>query len=194
MFLSAFSPRSAKVSSSLSRTLLVSRTGQTYAPWLRDALQPRGDIDAVAEQIAVGLRHHVADVDADPEFDPFVRVDAGVQRDHAALDIQGAASRVDNAAELDQQTIAHGFENPTAIRGDGGVNPVCAQFGEAARGPVFVKPGQTREANDVGGKDRSQLTVDPFRRHSIPTKPPRCRKLYRPSLPEWKAKPAFNRG
>jgi hypothetical protein len=174
--------------------VLVSRTGQTYAARLRDALQPRGDIDAVAEQIAVGLRHHIAYVDADPEFDPFVRVDAGVQGDHAALDIQGAARRVDNAAELDQETIAHGFENPTAIRGDGGVNRICAQLGEAACGPLFVKPGQTREANDVGGKDRGEFTVDSFRRHSIPTKPPRCRKLYRPSLPErrgrsWRRRP-----
>ena len=136
-------------------------------------------------QIAVGLRHHVADVDADPEFDPFVLVDAGVQPDHAVLQVQGAACRVDNAAELDQQTIAHGFENPTAIRGDGGVNRVCAQFGEAARSALFVEPGQTREANDVGGKDRGEFAVDPFRRHSVPTKPPRCRKLYRPyPLPE----------
>jgi hypothetical protein len=34
-----------------------------------DALQPRGDVHAVAHKIAVTLFHHVADVNADTELD-----------------------------------------------------------------------------------------------------------------------------
>ena len=36
---------------------------------LGDALQPRGDIDPVAHQIAVGFLDHIAEVDADAIFD-----------------------------------------------------------------------------------------------------------------------------
>src|SRR5271166_2602549 len=39
----------------------------------RLAFQPRGDIDAVAHQIAVTLLDHVAEMDADPKFDALVR-------------------------------------------------------------------------------------------------------------------------
>jgi len=36
---------------------------------IHDALQPRGDIDAVAHQIAVTLLDHVAEMNADAELD-----------------------------------------------------------------------------------------------------------------------------
>ena len=63
--------------------------------------EPRGDIDAVAHQIAVALLDHVAEMNADAEFDALFGRQAAVALDHAVLHFDRAAHRVDHAAELD---------------------------------------------------------------------------------------------
>jgi hypothetical protein len=52
--------------------LTVSVLGKTYRTRLGDALQTRGDIDAVAHQVAVLFLDQVSEVKADPEFDAAV--------------------------------------------------------------------------------------------------------------------------
>jgi hypothetical protein len=49
--------------------LTIGVLGEADRAGLCDAFQPRGDIDAVAHQIAVGLLDNVAQMDADAEFD-----------------------------------------------------------------------------------------------------------------------------
>jgi hypothetical protein len=46
-----------------------------------DALQSRGDVDAVAHQIAVGVLDDIAKVDAYPEMDAALGRQAGVALD-----------------------------------------------------------------------------------------------------------------
>ena len=75
--------------------------GEADRAGLGDALKPRGDIDAVAHQIAVALLDDVAEMDADAKLDAPVRRHAGVALDQAVLDFDRAAHRVDDAAELD---------------------------------------------------------------------------------------------
>ena len=45
------------------------RIEQTDAAWLTDAFKPRGNVDAVAHQIAIALLNDVADVDAEAKLD-----------------------------------------------------------------------------------------------------------------------------
>jgi hypothetical protein len=66
-----------------------------------DPFEPRGDVDAVAHQIAVALLDDVAQVDADPELDAALGRQASVALDHAVLHLDRAAHGVDHAAELD---------------------------------------------------------------------------------------------
>ena len=82
--------------------LFVGRVRKTDAARLRDAFQSRGDIDAVAHQIAVALLDDIAEMDADAEFDAALGGQAGVALDHAVLHLDGAAHGVDHAAELDE--------------------------------------------------------------------------------------------
>ena len=77
--------------------------GQTDRARLGDALEPRGDVDAVAHQIAVALLDHVAQMNADAELDAPVLRHAGVALDHAVLHFDRAAHGVDHAAELDDR-------------------------------------------------------------------------------------------
>ena len=65
--------------------LAIGVLGQTDRAGHGDPLQPRGDVDAVAHQVAVALLDHVAEMDADAEFDAALDRHAGVAFDHRAL-------------------------------------------------------------------------------------------------------------
>ena len=81
--------------------MFVGCVGHNNSSRLTDALEPRGDIDFVAHQVAVGLLHHVAEMNADAKLNALVRRDPSVAFDHSYLDFDGAADCVDDAAELD---------------------------------------------------------------------------------------------
>ena len=102
--MSAFSPRSTKVSFDPVANLLVSGARQAHPARFADALQPRRDIDAVAHQIAVGLLDHVAKMDADTKLDAPLGLHACVALDHRVLHLDRAAHGVDDAAELDDES------------------------------------------------------------------------------------------
>ena len=92
-----------------------------------DSLEPRGDIDPVAHEIAVALLDDVAEMNADAELDaPFGR-QAGVALDHAALDFDGAAHRVDHTAEFDDRAVAGALDDAPAMCGDRRVDEIAAQ-------------------------------------------------------------------
>ena len=120
MFLSAFSPRSTNVSFDPVANLAVGVFRQTNPARLGDALEPRGDVDAIAHEIAVRLLDHVAEMDADAQFDAPSDRDARVALDHRVLNFNRAAHGVDHAAELDDEPVAGALEDAavwTAIVG-----------------------------------------------------------------------------
>ena len=99
--------------------LAIGVLGQTDRARLGDALQPRGDIDAVAHQIAVALLDDVAEMNADAKLDAALGRQAGVAFDHAVLHFDRAAHGVDDAAELDQAAVAGALDDASVMRGDG---------------------------------------------------------------------------
>ena len=76
--------------------------GETDGAGLGDTFQSRGNIDAVAHQVAVALLDHIAEMDADPELDAALGRQASVALDHAVLHLDGAAHGIDDASELDE--------------------------------------------------------------------------------------------
>ena len=90
-----------------------------------DALQTRGDIDTVAHEVAVALLNDIAYMDADAKFDLLVGRYLRVALDHRPLDFDGEANRVDDAAELDNRTVAGALDDPPVVDGDGRVDEVA---------------------------------------------------------------------
>ena len=86
------------------------------APGARDPFKPRGDIDAVAHQIAVALLDHIAQMNADAEFDAALGRQAGVALDHAVLHFNRAAHRVDHAAKLDEAAVAGALDDASVMQ------------------------------------------------------------------------------
>ena len=125
---------------------------------LGDPLQARGDIDAVAHQIAVALLDHVAEMDADPKFDALVRRDPSVALDHRPLDFNGAVHRVDDAAELDNCAVAGALDDAAVVHGDGRIDQVAAKRPKPRQNPILVGAGKPRIADDVGHQDRGQFS------------------------------------
>ena len=107
-------------------------------PGLGDAFEPRGDVHAVAHQIAVGLLDHVAEVDADAKLNPAIFRHAGVSFDQAVLHFDRAANRVDDAAELRQDAVAGAFDHAPVVNGNAGVDQVASQRPEPRQNAVFV--------------------------------------------------------
>src|SRR5262249_54777585 len=88
--------------------------GDADAARLGQALEPRGEGDAVAENVLLVV-DHVAEVDADAVFDASGLRHAGVTLAHAALNLDRAAHGVDHRGELDQRAIAGQFHELAAV-------------------------------------------------------------------------------
>jgi hypothetical protein len=66
-------------------------------------------------------------VNADAELDPALGRQAGVPLNHAALDFDRAAHRIDHAAKLDEASVAGALDDAPTVRGDRGINQIAAQ-------------------------------------------------------------------
>jgi len=85
-------------------------TSHTDATRLSQALEPRGHVDPVAVDVVV-LDDDVANVDADSIDDPFFFGDIGVTLADQVLDFDRTLDRLDSTGELDQNAIAHQFDD-----------------------------------------------------------------------------------
>ena len=158
MFFSGTGPRSLTLRSSCDLTCRIGVVGDANPSGLGDPLQARGDIDAVAHQVAVRLLDHVAEMDADPKFDALVRRDLSIALDHRPLDFNGEVHRVDDTPELDNCAIAGALDDASVVHGDDRVDQVAAQRPEPRQNPVLVGSGKPRIADDVGHQDRRELS------------------------------------
>ena len=80
-----------------------------------------------------------------------------LRSNHTVLNLDRAAQRIDHAAELDDQPIAGALDHPAVVGGDRRVGEVAAQSAQACEHALLVRPGETAEADDVGGKDGGEL-------------------------------------
>jgi hypothetical protein len=87
----------------------------------RQCLQPRGDVDAVPEQIAV-LYHNVADVDADAENNAAIGWNLSLMVVPPFLHGDGTSYGIDDRDKLHDRAIAHQLDDATPTVCDHGVN------------------------------------------------------------------------
>ena len=127
---------------------------ETNRARLRNALKPRGDIDAVAHQVAVALLDDVADVNPDAEFDSAVLRHAGVALDHRVLQLDRASDRIDDAAEFNDAPVTGALDDAAVMDGDRGVDQIAAKGSEPREDAVFIRAGKPAVPDDVGHQDR----------------------------------------
>jgi hypothetical protein len=106
--------------------LAVGVLGQTDRAGLSDSLEPRGDIDAVAHEVAVALLDDIAEMNANPKLNALLGRHAGVALDHSGLDFDRAAHGVDHASELDDRAVAGALDDASVVHGDDRVDQIAA--------------------------------------------------------------------
>jgi len=94
--------------------LLVRRGAEADPPRLGQRFEPGGNVDAVAEDVAI-LDDDVPDIDAHAKFDAALCRCRGVAGDHLALKLDRAAHRVDDAGELDKEAVAGRLDDATPM-------------------------------------------------------------------------------
>src|SRR6516162_707553 len=134
------------------------------AAGLGDAFEPRGDVDAVAVDVAV-LDDDVAEVDADPEGDPFLLRCRGIALDHRSLHGERAGDRLDHARELDQQAVAGRLDDSAVVPGYHWIDQLSAMGVEPRERAFLVLAHQPAVAGDIGREDRRQPALDPLPFH-----------------------------
>ena len=97
--------------------MFINGIGNEHPSRLSQRLQSPGDIHPIPEDV-LRLGNHVAEVDPDPELDPFLRRGARVPLGHFPLHLDGATDRVHHAGELAEEPVAGVLDHPAAVLGD----------------------------------------------------------------------------
>ena len=126
-------------------------------------LQARRDVDTVAEQI-VTARHHVAQIEADPELHPPVLRQVAIAARGHALDRHRAAHRLHRAGELGHDPVAGEIEDPALVLGHQCGDDLLVGR-QRLNGPVLVQRHQPAVADDVRRKDDRETTIGFLDRH-----------------------------
>jgi hypothetical protein len=79
----------------------------------------RSDIHAITKDVTV-LDYDVAHVDADAELDAVVRSCGRIALSHASLHFRRTDKSFHHTAELDEQSVACGLDQPAIVRGNRG--------------------------------------------------------------------------
>ena len=147
--------------------LIAHRGGNADAARLRQPFKPRGDVDAVAEDIVV-LDDDVAQIDADAIEQRARRGHVAIAPRHPFLEIDRAAQRLGDALKFHQQTVAGGLDDAALAVGDRRIDQLKPHGFEPGQRPSFVDFHQTAIADHVRGQNRGQaaLHVRAFRVHA----------------------------
>jgi hypothetical protein len=134
--------------------LAISVFGKTDRARLANPLEPSGDIDAVAHEIAVALLDDVAQMNADPKFDALVWREAGVALNQAVLNLNRAAHGVDDAAEFDEVAVARPLDDAAMMGRDRGIDQIAAQPPQPRQRAILVRASEPAVADDVRDQNR----------------------------------------
>jgi len=139
----------------LARGILLHPRRDANPARLCQSFEPCGDIDAIAKNVAV-LDDDVPHVDTDAKLDAAVGRNTRVARGHLALHLDRAAQRVDDAGELDKQSVAGGLDEATPMLGDFRIKKLTAHGLEAFEGAALVGTNEPRIARHIGREDRRE--------------------------------------
>jgi hypothetical protein len=109
--------------------LIVDDPRHTDSARFGDPLQSGCYVDPITMNVLT-LDDDVAQVDADPEYDPLVFRDRGIALGHPMLHRDRTGDRLDHAREIDQDAVAGRFDNAALVFGNRGVNEFTAMHPE----------------------------------------------------------------
>jgi len=110
----------------------------------------------------------VPGIDAHAKFDALLCRYRGIAGDHLPLHLDRTAHRIDDAGELDEEAVAGGFDDATAMLGDFGIAKFTANRSQRCERALFVLAHQPRIAGDIDRKNGCQSSLDADKeRHTL---------------------------
>jgi hypothetical protein len=100
-------------------------------------------------------------MDADVKIDPALGRKANITLDHAALDLDGAAHRIDYAAELEIESSC-AFDDAAMMGGDGRINEIAAQAAKAGEPAILVGARQRLYPTTSATRIAASFRVSPI--------------------------------
>src|SRR5204863_6849968 len=100
--------------------MVANRAGHGDATGFGQLLSPGRDIRPISMDVLT-LDDDVAQIDADPEYDPRIFRGRDVAFGHPTLHRNRAGNRLDHTCELDQKAVAGRFDDATLVLGDLGI-------------------------------------------------------------------------
>src|SRR5271166_6530266 len=161
MFLTCCSPMSSKGRATLSRTW--SRTtrltqippGSARASSRAATLTPSPKMSPSSLMMSPRLiptRNSMRRSGATPELRPA----------NLALDLDGAAHRIDDAGELGQQAVTRGLDDASVVLGNLGIDEFAAMCLQPGKGALLVGTHEPAVAGDIDGQDGRQPPLHPL--------------------------------
>jgi hypothetical protein len=135
--------------------LAISVVRDANAARLRDAFQSRGNVNAVAENIAV-LDDDVADMNANTDFNTQVSRDALITLRHSLLCLDRTTRGINSAPEFDQESVAGAFDNAAVVLGDRRLEEFPTMGIEARECPFLVRAHEPTVAGDIRRENGSE--------------------------------------
>src|SRR5262245_55424474 len=135
-----------------------------YATRFGQCLKTHGDYDAIAIQIAP-LDHHIAEIDADAQYDALLLQHPLVCRRHPLLELDRTGDRIDRAGELDQYPVTHHLDDAAVMIGDHWLQDTFAPLFQCSESSRLVLLDEAAVADHVGGQDGGQAALGAFFGH-----------------------------
>ena len=159
---------------------------------LGDPFQSGRDIHPVAVDV-VALDDDVAEVDADPEYDPLFLRGPGIALGHPPLHRDRTGDGLDHARELDQDAVAGRFDDAALVLGDLGIDQFTAMRPEPREGAGLIESHEAAISGHIGGENGREPALDPLSAQMLPPRRRLVENLSRPDcqrplslLPRWK--------
>ena len=113
-----------------------------------ERLQSGRDVYAIAVDVAV-FNNDVAEIDTDAEYDPLILRRCRVALGHALLHRDRARDGLNDAWELDQNTVASGLDDAALVGGDARIDQFMAMGSEPCESTGLVLAHQPAISRDV---------------------------------------------
>src|SRR5262249_27379823 len=110
----------------------------------------------------------VAQIDPDAKPDVPVLGNPGIALLHAALYLDGAARRIEDAAELDQEAVAHHLEDAAVMLGDRWIEELAAVLLQGTHRPLLIGLHQPAVAHHIGCQYGGKPTLNALFAHARP--------------------------
>jgi len=155
MFLTLCSPHVFESVRKPVADMVADRARDTDAAGCGQALQPCGDVDALAEDV-VAVGDHVAEVDPDAKAQAALLGEIQIALGHRVLDFAGTAHRVNDAGKFRQHAIAGGLDDTPVMLADFRINELDEMRLDAFVRSFLIRTHQARVAYYIGGEDRGK--------------------------------------